>query len=73
MATVQRMTSLQRICDRNGGYWDGVNARARGRYPVWAKGHIYRQTHPCNKNYGEGFWIGWYGEPAPKHALVEQD
>lgn len=52
----------------NWGYWDGVSARERGRYPEWAKSSIYRQTHPTDPNYGVGFWKGWEGE-TPEQAL----
>lgn len=50
---------------RNWGFWDGKAARARNAHPVWASPIQHRPKHPCDKAYGEGFWIGWYGEPAP--------
>lgn len=55
----------------NRGYWDGVSARERGcQYPVWAKSWIARQSHPFDQKYGEGFWVGFYDEPAPRGAIV---
>ena len=59
------------IIRTNWGYWDGVAARERGnRYPEWAKSYIYRPSHPFDQKYGEGFWIGFYNETPPKHAIV---
>jgi len=46
----------------NWGYFDGVSARERGKYPSWAKSTIYRQKHPFDKAYGDGFWKGYYNE-----------
>lgn len=55
---------------RNRGYWDGVSARASNmRLPMWNKSGVYRCTHPFDTIYGEGFWIGFYGEPAPEGAM----
>jgi len=56
------MTKFDRQMSENQGYWDGVAARERGRLPQWNKSSVYRCKHPFNKAYGEGFWIGWYGE-----------
>jgi len=53
---------------RNWGYWDGVAARQRGRLPEWDKVGVSRCRHPFDRVYGEGFWMGWYDEPAPKGA-----
>lgn len=50
---------------RNWGYWDGRNYRAMDQLPEWARANQYRPQHPHDKPYGEGFWVGWYGEPAP--------
>ena len=59
------------IIRTNWGYWDGVAARERGcKYPVWAKCWQSRASHPFDQKYGEGFWIGFYDEPAPKGAIV---
>ena len=55
---------------RNWGYWDGVYAKERCRYPQWAKSYNYKQCHPSDKIYGEGFWIGFYDEPAPRGAIL---
>lgn len=57
----------------NRGYWDGVADRERRRTgPMWAKGrtHVYRCTHPFDAKYGEGYWIGFYDEVAPKGATI---
>lgn len=58
-----------KVIRTNQGYWDGVYARERGRLPEWAPrgGGV---KHPFDKLYGEGFWIGWYNEPAPPYAIV---
>lgn len=66
------MTAKQfdKIVRTNRGYWDGVSASKTGRYPVWAKGWLSRQVHPFDKLYGAGFWMGFYGEPAPPYALT---
>ena len=54
----------------NWGYWDGVAARERGcRLPAWAHCAVYRAKHPFDQKYGEGFWIGFYNETAPKGAM----
>jgi hypothetical protein len=65
--TTNRVSPAER---RNRGYWDGLSARERGRLPVWDKSAVYRCRHPFDKPYGEGFWIGWYGEPAPPGAVI---
>lgn len=61
-----------RMIRTNSGYWDGVAARAafcgHGRLPVWNKSSVHRCAHPFDKLYGQGFWIGWYGDPTPKGA-----
>lgn len=56
---------------RNSGYWDGVHARERNRFPLWNKVAVYKCKHPFDKPYGEGFWTGWYGEEPPKGAVVK--
>jgi hypothetical protein len=53
----------------NQGYWDGVAARERGRLPEWNKCSVYRCKHPFDKAYGEGFWMGWYGEVPHQSAF----
>ena len=53
---------------RNSGYWDGVHARERGRLPVWSPRG--KGPHPFDKLYGDGFWVGWYGEEPPKGAVI---
>lgn len=51
---------------RNWGYWDGRTARALNRLPPWCgSGRRVGCLHPSDKPYGQGFWLGWYGEPAP--------
>lgn len=55
---------------KNSGYHDGVAARGRNRWPLWGKGTIFRNRHPFDKPYGEGFWIGWYDEEPPKGAVI---
>jgi hypothetical protein len=59
---------------RNWGYWDGIHARHRGRFPEWNKVSTYRCRHPFDKPYGEGFWSGWYGEDHPngENAVTRQ-
>lgn len=54
----------------NRGYWDGVYARERGRLPEWDRGTCYRSTHPLDQKYGEGFWMGFYGDEPPKGAVL---
>ena len=49
---------------RNWGYWDGVNARERGRLPEWSRLHSGGH-HPFDQPYGEAFWLGWDGEGHP--------
>ena len=63
-------TAQGRIIRRNRGYWDGVSAKARNRWPVWTKSCLYRGKHPFDALYGEGFWTGWYGETPPPYALT---
>lgn len=55
---------------RNWGYWDGVNARKRGRYPEWAPSHTYRAKHPLDRAYGEAFWDGWEGNAHPNNPAI---
>jgi len=55
---------------RNWGYWDGKAARERGRYPEWAECFHPRKKHPFDKQYGDGFWAGWYGEPHPNTGVA---
>jgi hypothetical protein len=62
--------TIDTITRRNWGYWDGIAARARGRYPVWAKSYIMEQRHPSDRIYGEGFWSGWYGKEPPPFAVI---
>ena len=50
---------------RNWGYWDGRTDRERGKRAIWAKPSVYRQKHPFDKPYGEGYWMGYYDEPHP--------
>lgn len=64
-------TASEKMISRNWGYWDGVSARERGRFPLWAKSHQYRPAHPFDRYYGEGFWIGFYNEEPPKGAIVK--
>ncbi len=64
------LSKTDKIIHTNWGYWDGVAASKTSRYPMWAKGWISRQKHPFDKYYGEGFWIGFYNEPAPPYALT---
>lgn len=55
---------------RNWGYWDGVAARQLGiAKPMW-QAHAWqtRPAHPFDKPYGEGYWVGYYGEEAPAGA-----
>lgn len=54
---------------RNWGYWDGVAAKKRGRYPEWSRSWIYRGKHPFDKPYGEGFWDGWEGKEPTKQQI----
>ena len=58
---------------RNWGYWDGVNARKKDRYPAWAKPWNHRQKHPTDKAYGQGFWSGFYGEAHPNTGIIPAD
>jgi hypothetical protein len=46
----------------NSGYDDGLCARQRSRHPMWASASQFRSPHPFDKQYGLGFWAGWYGE-----------
>jgi len=62
-------TNFPSAIRRNWGYWDGQADRAAGRPgPAWAKSHQFRPKHPFDKPYGEGYWIGFYNEPAPAGA-----
>ena len=63
-------TTFNPAIRKNWDYHDGVACRLRGRQPTWAKCSVYKTKHPFDKSYGEGFWIGYYGEPAPKGAVI---
>jgi hypothetical protein len=54
----------------NQGYWQGVAARQNHRHEPWVKCSVYRCAHPFDQKYAEGYWIGWYDEPAPKGAII---
>jgi hypothetical protein len=54
----------------NRGYWQGVAARQSGRHEPWVELHPCRCAHPFDQKYAEGYWIGWYNEPAPKGAII---
>jgi hypothetical protein len=55
---------------RNWGYWDGVATRKRGRLPEWSP-RVGGTKHPHDKQYGEGFWLGWYDLTPPKGAVIK--
>jgi len=49
-----------KFCDKtrnNWGYFDGLSAKERNRFPQWA--NTQGDPHPWDKEYGKGFWRGW--------------
>jgi hypothetical protein len=59
-STLRKFSPAER---RNWGYWDGFNARQRGRLPMWAR--YASAPHPFDRQYGAAYWQGWYGELHP--------
>lgn len=73
----KKMPYLTKIAPQereNGGYWDGRNARQRGRHAPWVAltpSWVSRARHPFDDAYGRGYWIGWYGEEPHKSAMAD--
>lgn len=65
-------SKFRRICATNGGYWDGVADRERGRLARWYRGTQKNHGH-FDPNYAAGYEIGVFGGEPPPYALTGQE
>lgn len=57
------------IVATNGGYWDGVADRQRGRLAGWFRGAAKNHGH-FDANYARGYELGVFGGDPPPYALT---